>query len=124
MAKKTNAYYDGCKRIRKMMTEAGIYEARYELQIEQAVETIVEIADIRAIIKKEGRVLVEEKTGGIGAKRVPHPLLDYLDKCEKRLANIYGVLGLNKSQEKKAETREAKRQDMDGVQTFFAGRRG
>lgn len=108
MAKKTNLYYESVKRIRAMMTEAGIYEARYELQIEQAADTMVEVSELRHIIKSEGRTLVEEKTGGIGIKRLPHPLLNYLNQCETRVTQLYAALGLNKLSEKKAETKAAK----------------
>ena len=49
---KTKSQRENETRIRNMMEDAGIYEARYELQIEQTAETMVDIADMKAVIKK------------------------------------------------------------------------
>ena len=110
-------------RIRNMMEDAGIYEARYELQIEQTSETMVDIADMKAVIKKEGRVVQEVKTGGRGKTTTAHPLYMPLNRLQQLLIRQMAALGLNKLSEKKSEAKEAKRQDMDGIEAFYAGRR-
>ena len=106
-----------------MMEDAGIYEARYELQIEQTADTMVDIADMKAVIKKEGRVVQEVKTGGLGMKTTAHPLYMPLNQLQQLLIRQMASLGLNKLSEKKSEAKEAKRQDMDGIEAFYAGRR-
>jgi len=106
-----------------MMQNAGLYEERYELQIEQTAETLCEMDEIKAIIKREGRTLLEEKTGGIGVKRAMHPLYTPLNQYQQLLIRQLSALGLNKLQEKKSEAKEAKRAEVDGVQAFMMGRR-
>lgn len=124
MARRPDYYNDSVKRIRKMMEEAGIYEARYEIQIEQTADTMLDIKQMREVITREGRTSIEEKTGGIGAKKVAHPLLSALNDSQKLLNEQLGYLGLNKKNEKKAEAKEAKRGEVDGVMAAIAGRRG
>lgn len=124
MARRPDYYNDSVKRIRKMMQEAGIYEARYEIQIEQTADTMLDIKQLRETITREGRTTIEEKTGGVGAKVVAHPLLAVLNNAQKLLIQQLAALGLNKLSEKKSETKEAKRAEKDGVQAFFEGRRG
>ncbi len=123
MARRPDYYNDSVKRIRKMMQDAGIYEARYEIQIEQTADTMLDIKQLRDSIGKP-QLMVEEKTGGVGTKVSANPLYAVLNNSQKLLIQQLAALGLNKMSEKKSETREVKRQDMDGVQTFFAGRRG
>lgn len=106
-----------------MMQDAGIYEARYEIQIEQTADTMLDIKQLRDSIGKP-QLMVEEKTGGVGTKVSANPLYAVLNNSQKLLIQQLAALGLNKMSEKKSETREVKRQDMDGVQSFFAGRRG
>jgi len=108
-------------RIRSMMTEAGIYERRFEIQIEQTAENMAEIDEMKSIIRKEGRIEVETKTGGVGNKRAPHPLIVPMQAAQALLVRQLGALGLNKMQEKKSEAKEAKTAKKDGVETFFGG---
>lgn len=121
--RQTKAHQTHADRIRAMMEEAGIYESRYELQIESTAETMVEIDELKAQIKKEGRTITEEKTGGVGSKRVAHPLYTPLNNYEQLKIRQFAALGLNKLSEKKAETQQAKQQNIDGVQEFMRGRR-
>ena len=120
---KTKLHKNNETRIRKMMEDAGIYESRYELQIEQTAETMVDIEEIKSVIKKEGRVVQEVKTGGLGMKTAAHPLYMPLNQLQQLLLRQMASLGLNKLSEKKSEAKEAKRQDMDGIEAFYAGRR-
>lgn len=120
---KTKSQKESENRIRNMMEDAGIYEPRYELQIEQTAETMVDIADMKAVIKKEGRVVQEVKTGGLGMKTAAHPLYMPLNQLQQLLIRQMASLGLNKLSEKKSEAKEAKRQEMDGIEAFYAGRR-
>lgn len=124
MPRKTNALIAHTERIRSLMESSGLYEARYELQIEQTAETLVEIDEIKAQIKKEGRTLKEEKTGGVGLKQAMHPLYTPLNNLQQLLIRQFAALGLNKMSEKKAETQNAKQDKPDGVQEFMRGRRG
>lgn len=120
---KTKLHKNNETRIRNMMENAGIYEERYELQIEQTAETMVDIEEIKSVIKKEGRVVQEVKTGGLGMKTAAHPLYMPLNQLQQLLIRQMASLGLNKLSEKKSEAKEAKRQDMDGIEAFYAGRR-
>ena len=120
---KTKLHKNNETRIRNMMEDAGIYEARYELQIEQTAETMVDIEEIKSVIKKEGRVVQEVKTGGLGMKTTAHPLYMPLNQLQQLLIRQMASLGLNKLSEKKSEAKEAKRQEMDGIEAFYAGRR-
>ena len=43
--------------IRQRMKDAGIYEERFELQIESLANTMDDIAQWRSIVKKEGSVI-------------------------------------------------------------------
>jgi len=97
------------ERIRVMMEDAGIYEPRYEIQIEQTAETMVEIDDIKAQIRKEGRTLLEEKTGGIGVKQTMHPLYTPLNNFQQLLIRQLAALGLNKLNSKKEEAASTKK---------------
>lgn len=123
MARRPDYYNDSVKRIRKMMQDSGIYEARYEIQIEQTADTMLDIKQMRELITREGRTCMEEKTGGKGQRKVSHPLLSDLNNSQKLLNQQLAALGLNKLSEKKSETKEAKRAEKDGVQAFFEGRR-
>lgn len=120
---KTKSQKNNEERIRKLMEDACIYEPRYELQIEQTAETMVDIDEMKAVIKKEGRVVQEVKTGGLGMKSAAHPLYMPLNQSQQLLLRQMASLGLNKLSEKKSEAKEAKRQEMDGVEAFFAGRK-
>ena len=120
---KTKLQKSNENRIRNMMDDAGIYEQRYELQIEQTAETMVDIEEIKSVIKKEGRVVQEVKTGGVGHKTAAHPLYMPLNQLQQLLLRQMASLGLNKLSEKKSEAKEAKRQEMDGIEAFYAGRR-
>ena len=120
---KTKSQKESEIRIRNMMEDAGIYEPRYELQIEQTADTMVDIEEIKSVIKKEGRVVQEVKTGGLGMKTTAHPLYMPLNQLQQLLIRQMASLGLNKLSEKKSEAKEAKRQEMDGIEAFYAGRR-
>lgn len=123
MARRPDYYNDSVKRIRKMMQDAGIYEARYEIQIEQTAETMLDIRQLREAIGKPA-TKTEQKTGGVGEKLVANPLYAVLNNAQKLLVQQLASLGLNKLSEKKADTRTAKNDDDDGVKSFFRGRRG
>ncbi len=105
------------------MQDAGIYEARYEIQIEQTADTMLDIKQIREAIGKP-KTSTEDKTGGVGQKMVVNPLYGPLNNAQKLLIQQLAALGLNKLSEKKSETKEAKRSEMDGVMAAIAGRRG
>lgn len=119
--RKTTAQQRAEDRIREMMEDAGLYEPRYAIQVEQTAATMVEVDELTAIIKKEGRTILEEKTGGVGIKRIPHPLYTPLNNEKQLLIRQLSALGLNKLQEKKAEAKEAKKAE-DGVMAFMRGR--
>lgn len=105
-------------RIKGQMTKAGIYEERFDIQIEQTAENMAEIDEMKAIVKREGRVIVEDTTAG-NKKHIAHPIIVPLQNAQALLVRQLGALGLNKTQEKKSEAKEVKRKEVDGVQAFF-----
>lgn len=118
MAKHTKAELLYISRIKGLMSKAGIYEDAYEIQIEKTAENMASIDDMRKIVKDEGRVLVEDTTAG-NKKHIAHPLIPMIQNAEGLLVRQLGALGLNKTQEKKSEAREKKREQLDGIQTFY-----
>lgn len=110
-------------RIRNMMADAGLYEPRYELQIEQTGETLREIDEIKKIIGREGRTVKEMKTNGVGEKMAFHPLYTPLNNYQQLLLRQMAALGLNKLSEKKSEAKEPASPKKDGVMSFLEGRR-
>ena len=100
------------------MTQAGIYEERFDIQIEQTAENMVEIDELKSVIKNEHRVITEVTTTG-NIKHIAHPLFVPLQNAQALLVRQLGALGLNKTQEKKTEARNVKSAEPDGVQSFF-----
>ena len=92
--------------IKRLMTDAGTYDTRYELQIEDAAETRDLIKKIR---KEIGRDLVSEelKTGGVDVKKVANPLLETLAKYKKLFQGQLAALGLNYDGYKKPTNKKA-----------------
>lgn len=105
MSKKTE---DHAERIRQAMQKAGIYEERFEFQIAEAANTIDEIEAMRKVVKKEGRVVTETKTGGVGVKKDAHPLIVQINNFKRTYIQELAALGLNKMSEKKAEAKSRK----------------
>lgn len=100
---KTEKSYDYIKRL---MEDAKTYDARYELQIEDAAET----RDmIKALRKEIGRDLVsnEMKTAGVDIKKVANPLLEVLAKYKKLFQGQLAALGLNYEGYKKPTNKKA-----------------
>ena len=108
MSKKTE---DHAERIRQAMQKAGIYEERFEFQIAEAANTIEEIEAMRKVVKKEGRVVTETKTGGVGVKKDAHPLIVQINNFKRTYIQELAALGLNKMSEKKAEAKTRKNDD-------------
>ena len=108
MSKKTE---DHAERIRQAMQKAGIYEERFEFQIAEAANTIDEIEAMRKVVKKEGRVVTETKTGGVGVKKDAHPLIVQINQFKRTYIQELAALGLNKMSEKKAEAKSRKNED-------------
>ena len=106
---KTEKSYDYIKRL---MEEAGTYDARYDLQIEDAAET----RDmIKALRKEIGRDLgsTELKTAGVGIKKVANPLLETLAKYKKLFQGQLAALGLNYDGYKKPTNKKAENSGTD-----------
>ena len=106
----TKKQEDNAARIRLAMQKAGIYEERFEFQIAEAAQTMDEMEAMRRIIKKEGRVLEELKTGGVGMKKDAHPLVVQLNQLKRTFIQELAALGLNKMAEKKAEAKTQKKE--------------
>lgn len=98
--------------IKRLMEDAGTYDARYELQIEDAAETRDMIKKIRKAI---GSKLVnsEMKTGGIDIKEVANPLLETLAKYKKLFQGQLAALGLNYDGYKKPTNKKAENEQTD-----------
>lgn len=108
MSKKTE---DHAERIRQAMQKAGIYEERFEFQIAEAANTIEEIEAMRKVVKREGRVVTETKTAGVGVKKEAHPLIVQINNFKRTYIQELAALGLNKMSEKKAEAKSRKNED-------------
>lgn len=109
-------------RIRKTLTEAGLYEERLEHQIEITARVADEITETEKIIKKEGRTitLTTYSNSVPTEKPVEHPLLGHLRALYKDMPNQYAALGLNKNSEKKAEPKRAKEENDPTMEYFNA----
>ena len=108
MAKTEKSY----EYIKRLMEEAGTYDARYDLQIEDAAET----RDmIKALRKEIGRDLVstEMKTAGVDIKKVANPLLEPLAKYKKLFQGQLAALGLNYDGYKKPTNKKAENSGTD-----------
>lgn len=94
------------------MNDAGTYDARYELQIEDAAETRDMIKKIR---KSIGSKLTnsELKTGGVDVKEVANPLLETLAKYKKLFQGQLAALGLNYDGYKKPTNKKAENEQSD-----------
>ena len=90
----------------RLMEEAGTYDPRYEMQIEDAADTKDWIKKIR---KEIGRDLVstEMKTAGVDIKKVANPLLEVLAKYKKLFQGQLAALGLNYDGYKKPTNKKA-----------------
>lgn len=108
MAKTETSY----EYIIRLMTDAGTYDPRYELQIEDAAETRDLIKKIR---KEIGRDLVstEMKTAGVDIKKVANPLLEVLAKYKKLFQGQLAALGLNYDGYKKPTNKKAESEKTD-----------
>lgn len=108
MAKTETSY----EYIIRLMTDAGTYDPRYELQIEDAAETRDLIKKIR---KEIGRDLVstEMKTAGVDIKKVANPLLEVLAKYKKLFQGQLAALGLNYDGYKKPTNKKAESEPTD-----------
>lgn len=97
--------------LRSKMEQAGIYEERFEFQIQETAEIIDELAKTKGIIQKEGRVINQETYGNATTtltKKVEHPLLPHYRALHKDLPNHLAALGLNRLSEKKSEPKPSK----------------
>lgn len=97
--------------LRSKMEQAGIYEERFEFQIQETAEIIDELAKTKGIIQKEGRVINQETYGNATTtltKKVEHPLLSHYRSLHKDLPNHLAALGLNRLSEKKADPKPNK----------------
>lgn len=96
----------------RLMEEAGTYDSRYELQIEDAAETRDLIKKIR---KEIGRDLVSEemKTAGVDIKKVANPLLSTLATYKKLFQGQLAALGLNYDGYKKPTNKKAENSGTD-----------
>lgn len=97
--------------LRSKMEQAGIYEERFEFQIQETAEIIDELAKTKGIIQKEGRVINQETYGNANTtltKKVEHPLLSHYRSLHKDLPNHLAALGLNRLSEKKADPKPNK----------------
>lgn len=118
MAKNETSY----EYIVRLMTDAGTYDPRYEMQIEDAADTRDLIRKIR---KEIGRDLVsnEMKTGGVDIKKVANPLLETLAKYKKLFQGQLAALGLNYDGYKKPSNvvadKEADQNDNDPTADYF-----
>ncbi|MBQ6984557.1 MAG: P27 family phage terminase small subunit [Bacteroidaceae bacterium] len=107
----TKKQEENAANIRTTMQKAGIYEERFEFQIAEAAQTMEEMEAMRRIIKKEGRVVEEVKTGGVGTKKDAHPLVVQLNQLKRTFIQELAALGLNKMSEKKAEAKARKTEE-------------
>lgn len=96
----------------RLMEEAGTYDPRYEMQIEDAADTKDWIKKIR---KEIGRDLVstEMKTAGVDIKKVANPLLEVLAKYKKLFQGQLAALGLNYDGYKKPTNKKAENSGTD-----------
>lgn len=96
----------------RLMTEAGTYDPRYELQIEDAAETRDLIKKIR---KEIGNNLSNDelKTAGVDVKKVANPLLDTLAKYKSLFQKQLAALGLNYDGYKKPTNKKAESESID-----------
>lgn len=106
---KTEKSYDF---IVRLMNEAGTYDARYELQIEDAAETRDLIKKLRKEIGSDF-VSNEMKTAGVDVKKVANPLLDTLAKYKKLFQGQLAALGLNYDGYKKPTNKKAENSGTD-----------
>lgn len=96
----------------RLMNDAGTYDPRYELQIEDAAETRDLIKKIRQSIGSK-LVNTEIKTGGVDVKEVANPLLDTLAKYKKLFQGQLAALGLNYDGYKKPTNKKAESEPTD-----------
>lgn len=108
MAKTEKSYDYICR----LMNDAGTYDPRYELQIEDAAETRDLIKKIRREIGSDF-VSNEMKTAGVDVKKVANPLLDTLAKYKKLFQGQLAALGLNYDGYKKPTNRKAENEAVD-----------
>ena len=109
--------------LRKKMEQAGIYEERFEFQIQETAEIIDELAKTKGIIQKEGRVINQETYGNANTtliKKVEHPLLPHYRALHKDLPNHLAALGLNRLSEKKSEPKPNKAEKDPAADWFNA----
>ena len=109
--------------LRSKMEQAGIYEERFEFQIQETAEIIDELAKTKGIIQKEGRVINQETYGNANTtliKKVEHPLLSHYRSLHKDLPNHLAALGLNRLSEKKADPKPNKAEKDPAADWFNA----
>jgi hypothetical protein len=102
------------------MQEAGIYEERFEFQIEETAELLDELKKAKEIIKKEGRV-IEQTTYSNSlptVKKVEHPLLSHYRSLHKDIPNHLASLGLNRLSEKKTDPKPNKNEKNPAKEWF------
>ena len=103
--------------IRQRMKDAGIYEERFELQIESLANTMDDIAQWRSIVKKEGSV-IKELDSNLNPKRIAHPLLKLINDAKKLEKDQLAALKLNMLRERPAD---GKGRTTDSLVEFIDG---
>ena len=103
--------------IRQRMKDAGIYEERFELQIESLANTMDDIAKWRSIVKKEGSV-IKELDSNLNPKRIAHPLLKLINDAKKLEKDQMAALKLNMLRERPAD---GKGRTTDSLVEFIDG---
>ena len=102
---------------RQRMKDAGIYEERFELQIESLANTMDDIAQWRSIVKKEGSV-IKELDSNLNPKRIAHPLLKLINDAKKLEKDQMAALKLNMLRERPADGKGRK---TDSLVEFING---
>ena len=103
--------------IRQRMKDAGIYEERFEFQIESLAATMDDISLWRSIVKKEGSV-VKELDSNLNPKTMPHPLLKSITDAKKLEKDQLAALKLNMLPERPADGKGRK---TDSLVEFIDG---
>ena len=85
--------------IRQRMKDAGIYEERFEFQIESLAATMDDIAMWRGIVKKDG-IVIKEFDSNLNPKSLPHPLLRAINDARKLEKEQMAALKLNMLRER------------------------
>ena len=85
--------------IRQRMKDAGIYEERFEFQIESLAATMDDIAMWRGIVKKDG-IVIKEFDSNLNPKSIPHPLLRVINAARKLEKEQMAALKLNMLRER------------------------